>query len=281
MPEAPADPRIFRFGIFELRAGTGELRRDGTLAVRLREQSLQVLLSLLERPREVITRDELRQRLWPADTFVDFDHGLNTAINQLRNTLGDSAANPRFIQTIPRRGYRFIAPVEVDAAAQPLVPDAAAAAKPVPESKSILAGPGDLPAASTELVRPLFALIQVMYLSFYVVALARLPYVEELLLSHGREGFFILAALIVTAAVGIPIRFYLFSAAAFNYEGLVQKFTKLFTILLVLDELWALSPFLAVAKIGFGLAIAVSAALVYLPFSQRILLLMAAPGRPK
>ena len=65
---------------------------------------------LLERPRDLVTREELRERLWSSDTFVDFDHGLNTAINQLRNALGDSAANPRFIQTLPRRGYRFIAP---------------------------------------------------------------------------------------------------------------------------------------------------------------------------
>src|SRR6202047_1356277 len=68
---------------------------------------------LLERPREVVTREELRERLWLSDTFVDFDHGLNTAINQLRNALGDSATNPRFIQTVPRRGYRFIAPVQM------------------------------------------------------------------------------------------------------------------------------------------------------------------------
>src|SRR5579872_2446576 len=103
----------FRFGIFELDCGTGELRKDGRLEPRLRDQSLQILLSLLQRPQEVVTRDELRQRVWPSDTFVDFDHGLNSAINQLRTALGDSAANPRFIQTLPRRGYRFIVPVEL------------------------------------------------------------------------------------------------------------------------------------------------------------------------
>ncbi|MFY9531835.1 MAG: winged helix-turn-helix domain-containing protein [Candidatus Acidiferrales bacterium] len=113
MREAPRKRQVVRFGVFELDSSTGELRKDGKTEPRLREQALRVLLMLLERPREVVTREELRQRLWSSDTFVDFDHGLNTAINQLRNALGDSAANPRYVQTIPRRGYRFIAPLEI------------------------------------------------------------------------------------------------------------------------------------------------------------------------
>ena len=78
----------------------------------LQEQSLKVLVELLERPGDLVTREQLRQRLWPNGTFVDFEHGLNAVINRLRETLGDSAESPRFIQTVPRRGYRFIAPVE-------------------------------------------------------------------------------------------------------------------------------------------------------------------------
>ena len=78
--------RIFRFGIFELDDSTGEVRKDGRAEPRLRDQSLQILLSLLERPQEVVTREELRERLWPSDTFVDFDHGLNSAVNQLRDS---------------------------------------------------------------------------------------------------------------------------------------------------------------------------------------------------
>lgn len=103
--------RGFRFGVFELDLTAAELRRDGLL-VRLRGKPFDILSYLLERPGELVTRDELRQRLWLSDTFVDFDHGLNAAVNRLRETLGDSAENPRFIQTVPRRGYRFIAPVE-------------------------------------------------------------------------------------------------------------------------------------------------------------------------
>jgi TolB-like protein/DNA-binding winged helix-turn-helix (wHTH) protein/Tfp pilus assembly protein PilF len=101
----------YRFGLFELDARAGELRKQGLL-VRLQGQPLQILLALLERPGVIVTRDELRQRLWPGDTFVEFDHSLNTAIKRLRETLGDTATTPRFIETAPRRGYRFLGPVE-------------------------------------------------------------------------------------------------------------------------------------------------------------------------
>src|ERR1700736_2115450 len=113
LSEANSQPRLFRFGMFELDSDTGELRKDGKSRPRIRDQALQILIMLLEKSDEVVGRDELRERLWPADTFVDFDHGLNTAINQVRTALGDSAANPKFIQTLPRRGYRFIGPVQI------------------------------------------------------------------------------------------------------------------------------------------------------------------------
>lgn len=101
---------IVSFGSFEADLGTGELRRNG-LKVRLQEQPFQVLTILLEKPGEIVTREELRNRLWPADTFVDFDHGLNAAVKRLRDALGDSADNPRFVATLARRGYRFVASV--------------------------------------------------------------------------------------------------------------------------------------------------------------------------
>jgi DNA-binding winged helix-turn-helix (wHTH) protein/TolB-like protein len=108
MPAVPSH-RV-RFGLFELDPATGELFREG-VKVRVQGQPLQVLIALIERPGEVVTRDELREKLWRNDTFVDFDHGLNTAIKKMRAALGDSAENPRFIETLARRGYRFIAPV--------------------------------------------------------------------------------------------------------------------------------------------------------------------------
>src|SRR5437867_2739804 len=101
---------ILRFGVFEVDVCAGELRKQG-VRIKLQEQPFHVLAVLLQRPDEVVTREELRSENWPADTFVDFDNSLNTAINKLREALGDSADNPRFIETLPRRGYRFIAPV--------------------------------------------------------------------------------------------------------------------------------------------------------------------------
>jgi len=102
--------RLIQFGIFEADLHTGELRRNG-VRVRLQEQPFQILAMLLERPGEIVAREELRTRLWPADTFVDFDHSLNAAVRRLRDTLGDTAENPRFVETVARRGYRFLAPV--------------------------------------------------------------------------------------------------------------------------------------------------------------------------
>ena len=109
--ESTARSRIVRFGIFETDLTTRELRKGG-VRIKLHGQPFEVLALLLERPGEVIPREEFRQRLWPTDTFVDFDHGVNTAINRLREALGDSAESPRFVETLSRRGYRFIAPVD-------------------------------------------------------------------------------------------------------------------------------------------------------------------------
>ena len=120
---------VLRFGVFELDPRSGDLRRNG-LKLKLTGQPFQVLAMLLERPGEVVAREDLQKRLWPADTFVDFDHSLNTAINKIREALGDSADNPRFVETLPRRGYRFIAPVDVGAGLVPALSPADVA--PVP-----------------------------------------------------------------------------------------------------------------------------------------------------
>src|SRR5450759_3630491 len=103
--------RPIRFGVFEVDLHTGELRKQG-LRIKLRDQPFQILLLLLAHPGEVVSRDELQKQLWPADTFVGFEGGLNKAVNHLRDALGDSAESPRFIETLPKRGYRFIAPVD-------------------------------------------------------------------------------------------------------------------------------------------------------------------------
>src|SRR4051812_2893569 len=111
MPE-PSAPVLLQFGVFEVDLRAGELRKHG-VRVRLQEQPFQILTMLLERPGETVTREELRSRLWAAETFVDFDHGVNKAVNRIRDVLGDSASSPRFVETVARRGYRFIADVAV------------------------------------------------------------------------------------------------------------------------------------------------------------------------
>jgi TolB-like protein/DNA-binding winged helix-turn-helix (wHTH) protein/Tfp pilus assembly protein PilF len=133
-PNAP----VFRFGVFELDTDSGELRRHG-LKIRLPEQSFQILRALLMRPGEVVTRDELRQLLWTAETFVDFEVGLNSAVRKLREALDDSADNPRFVETLPRRGYRFVADVTAPAADSPRLPEESPQqpSLPVAVSKSV------------------------------------------------------------------------------------------------------------------------------------------------
>src|SRR5437867_6240766 len=118
--------RIVRFGVFEFDVRTGELRKHG-VKLRLQGKPLQVLQALVERAGDVVTREELQHRLWSSNVFVDFDNGLNTAANRLRTALGDSAENPRYIETLARVGYRFIAPIEV-------VEPPASAAEPPPQT---------------------------------------------------------------------------------------------------------------------------------------------------
>jgi Tol biopolymer transport system component/DNA-binding winged helix-turn-helix (wHTH) protein len=111
MPLSSQTPHVLRFGVFEVDLREGELRKSG-LRIKLQDQPFQVLVMLLERPGKMVTREELQRKLWPADTFVDFDHSLNSAVKKLREALGDQPENPRFVETLHRRGYRFIAPVE-------------------------------------------------------------------------------------------------------------------------------------------------------------------------
>jgi TolB-like protein/DNA-binding winged helix-turn-helix (wHTH) protein/Tfp pilus assembly protein PilF len=152
MESSASSADTVRFGVFALDLRSGELRKQG-LRIRLQEQPLLILQALLERPGEVVTREELRARIWPADTFVDFDHGMYSAMKRLRDALGDSADNPRFIETLSRRGYRFIAPVDAapqasqaSAPVQAEVPSAGEAGEetqaPSSTTKIVLAGLG-------------------------------------------------------------------------------------------------------------------------------------------
>lgn len=268
--------RVARFGVFELDLSAGELRKNG-VKLRLQGQPFQVLALLLERAGEIVSREELQQKLWAADTFVDFDHSLNTAINKVREVLGDSASSPRYVETIARRGYRFIAPVQKDAV-QPSTPEPAQTPSPYSRPTPAALHPElEVPIPQRGITRGLFVLIQVMYLCFYVAALIRLHAIQEIadsfLPTWGATT--LVAAVLVTAGVGIPLRFYLITGTAFDHMRMGEKFGKLFPFVLALDQLWAIAPFLLMEKIGLGAAFAASAALLYLPFSERTLIRMA------
>lgn len=282
----------YRFGIFEVDAATGELRRQG-LRVKLNAQPLQVLLMFLDRPGQLLTREEISRELWPEGTFVDYEHGVNSAINRIREALGDTAANPRFLETLARRGYRFIAPVErVDSgsgsaggekpsssiAESPAHPEDDQASCDAPSSRprlQILSTPEDLPKVSHRVALTFFILFQLMYLGFYVGALANLAEIGDLF-SPLPNAAVVYGVLIVTAAILIPVRAFVLCAALFHAPGFREKFLKIWLFLLIFDELWSLAPFLLLHHINFGLALACTTLLVYSPFAQRSLVLMGA-----
>jgi cholera toxin transcriptional activator len=266
--------RRYRFGIFEVDSTTGELRRQG-MRVKLHSQPLQVLFMLLERPGEILTREEICRELWPEGTFVDYEHGVNSAVNRLRESLGDKASNPRFVETLARRGYRFLAPVEqIPTEGNPPTP-----ANPEEPQVSLLdralTSAEDLPKSSPPVVRLLFVLLQIMYLGFYIGSLANLPEIDELI-SQLPFATAIFTALIVTAALLIPVRAFLLCAVLFHAPGMREKFLRLWPALLPLDAIWSLAPFLLSHHINYGLALAGVTLLVYSPFAQRSLILMGA-----
>jgi DNA-binding winged helix-turn-helix (wHTH) protein len=292
----------YKFAEFEADLRAAELRRRG-FRLKLQLQPFQVLVALLERPNDVVTREELRQRLWPQDTFVDFDHGLNTAVAKLRDVLGDSAINPKYIETIAKRGYRFVG--DAEAISEPTVtappqlianlPEAAITAPPPPAptpdpalhpaaatplSDTATLEP-ELPRASRRTSRTLFILAQIMYLAFYFSALLNLNLLyqsAETAWHSAAQAAFVIY--LVTALVGIAVRLYLITATAFDYHLLPQKYRILVPALFVLDMIWALAPFLLADRIGLGLALGAAAALIYMPFAQRVLMKMIAQRAP-
>ncbi len=280
----PKQGTLYRFGVFEADATTGELRKQG-IRLKVNVQPFQVLLMFLERPGEVLTREQISRELWPEGTFVDYEHGVNSAVNRIREALGDTARNPRFIETLARRGYRFVAPVhrvpgeEVSPAIPPPTPQAevltVSSAEPERLSGSILASPQELPKTSHRTVQTLFVLLQLMYVGFYVGALANFAEIGDLfsVLPRATEA---LSVLIVTAALLIPVRAFLLSAVLFHAPGVRGKILRIWPFLLPFDALWALSPFLLLHHISFGLALSCTALLAYTPFAQRSLVLMGA-----
>jgi len=272
--------RRAKFGLYEANFASGELRKNGS-KLKLQEQPFQVLALLLDRAGQVVSREEIQQKLWPSDTFVDFDHSLNTAINKLRDVLGDTASNPRFIETLQRRGYRFIAPVEWNVIQSGVAPSATESNRPNEPSLTTNAdAEHELPQGDHRITRLLFGGLQLMYLIFYACALWRLDEIGDIAEDHFHvAGGTIEALVLITAVIGIALRLYTLSATSFNYRLLGAKFRKLIPLVYVLDLIWAFSPFLLQPRIGLGLAFASCAALLYSPFAQRILAMITWPDR--
>ncbi len=260
-------PALLRFDSFELDLRTGELQKNG-VRVRLQDQPTKLLILLAGRAGELVTRDEIQQALWRDSQFVEFDHAINTAIKKIREALGDDHSDRRLLETLPRKGYRFLAEVEVVArAANPVVP---AQVESVLRTETEMEVEFALPLKGS---RGIFLVVQFGYLAMYSTALF---FVRDLEAAFGRLGLdsiaFGLPLVVVTAMCGIAVRLYLLSSVGLGHPAAGVKFKRLFPILLVLDGLWAASPLLVAHRISIGLALVGAAGLAYLPFSQRTLM---------
>lgn len=294
-----------RFDGFDLDLRTRELRKEGRV-VKLQDQPIRLLALLANRAGTLVTRSEIEKELWGEDTVVEFEHSINTAMRKIREALGDDLEKPRFVETLPRKGYRFIAAVEAvgvsgeilnaPAKASPVAasfrekiplrsqpsPSPPPDPVPAPESEPAVQPPAPAPQAEEEFAlhrgaaRSLFLLIQAGFLAIYCAALYKAEAIEGvlsrvLLASAG----VVTPIILVTAMCGIAVRLYLLVAVGLDHPDAGIRFRRLFPSLFVLDALWSASPLLLVREIGFGLALGSVAALAYLPFAQRTLMLSA------
>jgi DNA-binding winged helix-turn-helix (wHTH) protein len=260
-----AQPTRVQFGNFDLHLQTRELRKDGR-RVKLQDQPGKLLALLVCRAGELVTREEIEKALWPEGEFVEFEHAVNTAVRKVREALGDDQERPQFIETLPRKGYRFIAAVATATPAGSKQPS-------LPEGGAITPGEAEF-SMPPRRARWLFLTIQIGYLAMYLVALYRWEFVgHELARTLGRRGAAVGSpVLLLVALCGIAVRLYLLSSVGLNHRAAGAKFRRLFPALFVLDALWAITPLLLIDVLGFGLALGAVAPLAYLPFSQRTLI---------
>jgi DNA-binding winged helix-turn-helix (wHTH) protein len=260
-------PALLRFDSFELDLRTGELQNNG-IRVRLQDKPTKLLILLASRCGRLVTRDEIQKALWRDSQFVEFDHAINTAIKKIREALGDDQPDRRLLETLPRKGYRFLGEVQVvREAGDPVVPVPAGS---VLRTEEELEAEFTLPSKGA---RAVFLFIQVGYVAMYSAALY---YVGDLERAFGRLGVnsmsVALPLVVVTAMSGVAVRLYLLSSVGLGHPAAGVKFKRLFPILLILDGFWAASPLLVAHRISFGLALVGAAGLAYLPFSQRTLM---------
>ncbi|MHB8652954.1 MAG: winged helix-turn-helix domain-containing protein [Terriglobia bacterium] len=274
---------VIKFAEFELDLGRYELRRQGQ-AVKLEKVPMELLILLAEKEGQLVTREEIIQRLWGDNVFVDARQGINTAISKIRVALKDDPEQPRILQTVFGKGYRLMAPIEREI---PVVGQeaklAGTASTPLPTPESKIGSPaaeGSAPHAEhRDLMKPgqaraLFLLIQAGYLFIYGATFMHFQQIQRL-----GEPHFVPQATLLLGLVGAPVRLYLISAVGLNYAGAGQLFRRAFPGILVLDVLWAAAPLLLFHKMG-EITFLFVAALAFLPFSQRTLISCAYPPTP-
>ena len=255
MSELQQDRRI-RFEAFEFDLSTGELLKNGR-PIRLQGQPARLLGLLASRPGELVTRAEIQKALWPDGQFVEFEHAINTAMKKVCEALQDDPDAPRFIETLPKLGYRFTAP---------------AAFAPAPASAPASAE-DDFSIPHPRLSRFLFLFIQAGYLAMYCAALYYMPALESGLVAVGFVPVTVtFPAVLIIAMCGIAVRLYLVTAVGWRHPAGRTNFDRLFPFIVILDGLWAACPLLAAEGVGAGVALAGVAGLAYLPFAQRTLI---------
>jgi len=266
-----SQPAMLRFETFELDLRSYELRKDG-LRIRLQIKPAKLLAMLALRRGELVTRDEIEKALWK-DEFVEFEHGINTAISKIRVAIEDDREHPRVIETLPKQGYRFLAdvgmiyrnglktPVEVHSPeSDPPRTDTTTPIKVAEEKPQEFVLPVSKPVA-----RGLFLFIEFGYLAMYLAALVQMDGLHEFL---GEGG--LLDSTLIMIMCAIAVRIYLISSVGWGHPDAGRQFQQLFPVLLVMDAIWAASPLL-VDSLNRGVALAGVAGLAYLPFAQRTL----------
>ncbi len=269
MVENQRDRKV-QFDAFEFDLSTGELQKNG-LPIPLQSQPARLLALLTSHPGDLVTRGDIQKALWPDGRFVEYEHAINTAIKKVREALGDDPENPRFVQTLPKLGYRFLAPVTETGGE--LKNDVSPPVQPADRGLAAEVDDDEFSIPHARLSRALFLLIQAGYLAMYFAALYYMPALEDALLQAGLAPVNVsLPAVLVIAMCGIAVRLYLLSAVGWNHPAAGSKFLRLFPAILILDALGAVWPLLAMRVVGPGIALAGVPAMAYLPFAQRTLI---------
>ena len=272
----PPQLQRFRFASFELDCSTGELYKDGT-RIKLQDQPGRLLILLVTRAGALVTREEIQEALWEDGQFVEFEHAINVAIKKIRDALGDDSEKPRFIETLPKKGYRFIADVEFTGEA---IADRASETMPEPEpvdsgnSKEFV-----LPLSVTR-TRWLFLLSQAPYIVSYLIVFY---YWNALESAIDRTFLWIplewgAATVRFLSLIGLAVRIYLIGLIAWGHNDAGARFRKLFPFLIILDALWAMTPLLVEKSIGSVVSKAGLVLMIWLIFGQRTLMLRIDQG---